>query len=370
MHLAGTLLQRWEAFSQHARLIGFLAEIVGLVVAAWIIHHFVLGNLEAWAKKTDARFDDKLIGVARSALRPLLILAAAAIALNSLPIPAHLLTMANRLLTLALVGTGVYCGYRAVMILATAWLSDSADRQTLIDPATFVIRVIFTGFAVTILLDNLGVSLTAVWTSLGVGSVAVALALQDTLSNFFSGVYIRLDRPVREGDYIKLESSEEGFVQQLGWRSTRIRTLPNNIVVIPNSKLASSIVTNYSQPETAMSLLVSIGVSYNEDPDKVEAILLEEANKTSDTVPGLLREPAPFVRFIPGFGDSSLNFTLICRVATYVDQYLAQHELRKRILARFRAENITIPFPQRDVHVYNHSDSERQSGPLMPPRSG
>jgi small-conductance mechanosensitive channel len=359
MHTVATLFERWEWFTKHAPGLGFIAEMVALVVGGWIIQHLILGSLSRWAERTEATFDDKLVAVVRAALRPLLILAGVAIAVNSLPIPAHLLSMVNRLLTLAALGTAIYCGYRTVMILSTAWLSDSHERQELVDPATFFIRVLFAGFAVTILLDNLGVSLTAVWTSLGVGSVAIALALQDTLSNFFSGVYLRLDRPIRVGDYIKLESGEEGFVDTQGWRSTRIKTLPNNIVVVPNSKLASAIVTNYSMPETPMSLLVSIGVSYEADPDQVESILIEEASRAAGEVPGLMSDPAPFVRFIPGFGDSSLNFTLICRVATFVDQYLAQHELRKRILARFRAEGISIPFPQRDVHVYNHPNSEQ-----------
>lgn len=107
------------------------------------------------------------------------------------------------------------------------------------------------------MLDNLGISLTAVWTTLGVGSVAIALALQDTLSNFFAGVYVRLDSPVRVGDYIRLDGGNEGFVVQIGWRSTRIRTLPNNIAVVPNAKLASAVITNYSMAEYQMSLSTS-----------------------------------------------------------------------------------------------------------------
>jgi small-conductance mechanosensitive channel len=104
-----------------------------------------------------------------------------------------------------------------------------------------------------------------------------------------------------------------------------------------------------------MSLLISIHVSYDEDVDDVERILIEETTAAAQTVPGLLAEPEPFVRFIPGFGDSSLSFTLICRVTSYVDQYLAQHEIRKRILRRFRQEGITIPFPQRDLHIYSEA---------------
>ena len=129
-----------------------------------------------------------------------------------------------------------------------------------------------------------------------------------------------------------------------------------------DAKLASAIVTNYSLPETQMSLLIPVSVSYDSDPGQVEEILIEEATAAAGQVEGLLTEPAPFVRFIPGFGASSLDFTLICRVATFVDQYLAQHEIRKRILARFRKEQISIPFPQRDVHVYGGMLREVESG--------
>ena len=127
--------------------------------------------------------------------------------------------------------------------------------------------------------------------------------------------------------------------------------LPNNIVIIPNSKLAQSIVTNYYLPEKRMSLLISINVSYSSDPERIEKILVEEAKKAVGEVPGLPGDPEPFVRFIPGFGESSLDFTLICQVKEFVDQYLAQHELRKRIFKRFGEEGIEIPFPQRTVHL-------------------
>ena len=102
-----------------------------------------------------------------------------------------------------------------------------------------------------------------------------------------------------------------------------------------------------------MSLLIPIGVSYESDPDLVERVLIEEAVAGAKDIPGLLAEPAPFVRFISGFGESSLDFTLICQVSEFVDQYLAQHELRKRILKRFRREEIEIPFPIRTVYFKN-----------------
>jgi small-conductance mechanosensitive channel len=123
------------------------------------------------------------------------------------------------------------------------------------------------------------------------------------------------------------------------------------MVVIPNSKLSQSIVTNYYLPEKKMSLLIPIGVSYSADPEHVERVLVDEVKKSVGEIPGLLGEPEPFVRFIPGFGESSLDFTLICQVKEFVDQYLAQHELRKRIFKRFKAEGIDMPFPHRTVYL-------------------
>jgi len=202
-----------------------------------------------------------------------------------------------------------------------------------------------------IILSMLGISITPLITALGVGGLAVALALQDTLANLFAGIHILLEKSLRVGDFVKLESGQEGYIDDISWRTTKVRMLPNNMVIIPNSKLAKSIVTNYYLPEKRLSLLIPISVSYSSDPAMVEQVLIDESKRSVGEIPGLLGDPEPFVRFIPGFGESSLNFTLICQVAEFVDQYLAQHELRKRIFARFRAEGIEIPFPQRTVHI-------------------
>jgi small-conductance mechanosensitive channel len=208
------------------------------------------------------------------------------------------------------------------------------------------------------LLNTFGISVTPILTALGVGGIAVALALQDTLSNFFAGFYVSLAGQVRVGDFVKLESGEDGFVTDIGWRSTTLRALPNNLIVIPNNKLAQSIVTNFYLPEKRMSLLISIGVSYDCDPDHVEEVLIDVVCSAAGDVPGLRSDPAPFVRFIPGFGESSLDFTLICQVDEYTDQYLVQHELRKRIFKRFRKEGIEIPFPIRTLDIKARNAAE------------
>ena len=169
----------------------------------------------------------------------MLVIAVVSAGFNLFPLSGRLLTVLNRSFYVAILVVGIYCVTKATLILLNQWLTSNEGRESYREPAEFVVRVVFATFGTMILLENLGVSLTAVWTTLGVGSVAIALALQDTLSNFFAGVYLRLDHPVGLGDYIKLESGEEGFVVERGWRSTRIKALSNNTIVVPNAKLRS-----------------------------------------------------------------------------------------------------------------------------------
>jgi small-conductance mechanosensitive channel len=200
-------------------------------------------------------------------------------------------------------------------------------------------------------LTILGISITPLITALGVGGLAVGLALKDTLENIFAGINLLMERAIRIGDFIRLETGQEGAVEDINWRTTRVRLLSNNIVVIPNSRLAQTVVTNYHLPEKSFILRLPVSVSYQTDPQRVEEVLTEVAKKAAGEVPGLLADPEPEVRFSPGFGESSLDFSLNCRIAEFSRQYLVQHELRKRIFQRFKEEGIEIPFPQRTVHL-------------------
>ena len=350
-----------EWLSRHHAWIAFAAELLVLLLGAWIAQHLAVRYLSSWHRRSGRAANDEFVSsvrrdaaaLIRSALKPLLLLAGLAIAVNSLPVvPAHILVLCNRLFALGMIAVALYVAYRAAMLVSHAWLRSNSARAELVDPAAFFIRVLFAGLGILLLLDNLGVSLTAVWTSLGIGSIAVALALQDTLSNFFAGVYLRLDRPVKVGDYVKIEGKEEGRVDHLGWRSTWIKTRDNTVVVVPNAKLSSSVLTNYSMPGPQLDCTVRFSVGYDADLERVEAIVVAEAKAAAGKIPALLAEPAPYVELIPGFGAYALNLQLNFTVANYEAQYPAQHELRKRILARFRKEGVAIPFPQRDVHVY------------------
>jgi len=337
----------------------YVIEISLIIVAAIIARGVVFLLLNRWLKRFHPNYR-RLADVVGRLVTPALAIAVVAAAFNLFPLSDKLLVVLNRLFYITILVLGIYCVAKVTMAFLDQWIERDESRKSLRDPAEFAVRVLFAMFGTMILLENLGISLTSVWTTLGVGSVAVALALQDTLSNFFAGVYLRLDRPIAIGDYIKLQSGEEGYVAERGWRSTRIQSLANHIIVIPNSKLATTILTNFSLPTTRMGLSIPISVNLESDPQRVEQILVEEAAQAAGKIPGLPADAAPSAQFIPGFGPNSLDFTLNCTVASYVDQYSVQHELRKRILQRLRAEKIEFPVPQRDVHVFATNGAQPQ----------
>lgn len=229
-----------------------------------------------------------------------------------------------------------------------------ANKLAVSFPATSLtenlIKIVVFGLGLLLILSNLGISITPLLTALGVGSLAVALALQDTLSNLFAGIYIVINRQIQAGDYIRLDSGQVGYVTDIGWRSTRIRELPNNVIIVPNAKLSQTIVTNYYQPEKEMSVVFQVGVSYDSDLKKVESVTVEVAKETLKEVQGGVPTFEPFIRYHT-FGDSSINFSVILRVREFTDRYLVTHEFMKRLHARYKQEGITIPFPQRVMHV-------------------
>jgi small-conductance mechanosensitive channel len=202
---------------------------------------------------------------------------------------------------------------------------------------------------VVIILDILGISIAPLITALGVGGLAVALALQDTLANLFAGFHLLIEKSIRVGDFIKLESGHEGYVDDITWRTSRIRTLSNNTVMIPNKKLAQSEVVNYSLPQPEMSISVVLRAGYGADYDRVERVLMEEAQKAVSDLPGLVEGQQPSVAFNPG--ESWAEFSLDFTVKRFVDQYAVKDAVRKRVFRRFAQEGIEIPFTTRTVHV-------------------
>lgn len=201
------------------------------------------------------------------------------------------------------------------------------------------------------ILPQLGVQITPLITGLGIGGLAVALALQDTLSNLFSGFQIILTRQVVTGDYIQLESGHEGYVTDVQWRNSTIKSrLDDAETVIPNRKLADSVVTNYSMPHNPMWVKLEAGVHYASDLERVEEVTLDVGREVAEEVDGADGDTEPVIRY-RGFGDSAITFVTRVKVDEFDRQFLVKHEFIKRLHQRFDEEDITIPFPIRTLDV-------------------
>ncbi len=266
------------------------------------------------------------------------------------PLPAKLIRYSDALLMILFVLAG-YLFLDGLMMEVLRRYSKKAD---IIASSAGVMKTLYRGiilsFVFLIVLDRFKITISPFLASLGIGGLVVALALQDTLANFFSGIYINLDKPIRIGDYIMLESGQEGYVAHIGWRSTRIRTLSSNIIIVPNAKLASSRVTNFYLPDLGMSILVKVGVSYQSDLEKVEKVTIDVAKQVLQETEGADKEFEPFIRY-NGFGESGINLTVIIRGKEYTDQYLIIHEFIKRLHRCYQREGIEMPFPTRTVYV-------------------
>jgi small-conductance mechanosensitive channel len=211
-----------------------------------------------------------------------------------------------------------------------------------------ITRVLVLALGLLVLLDSLGVAITPLLTALGVGGLAVALALQDTLTNLFAGVHILASRKVQPGDFIQLDNGMEGYVVDTNWRNTTIRQLPDNLVIVPNATLAGSILTNYNRPQQEMSVLVQVGVAYDSNLEHVERVTCEVGSEVMRSVEGAVTAHQPFIRYHT-FSDSSINFSVVLRAAEVTAQYLVVHEFIKRLHRRYQMEGIQIPFPIRTI---------------------
>lgn len=206
-----------------------------------------------------------------------------------------------------------------------------------------------------------GIDISPLLASGAIGGLAIALAAQDTFSNLIAGFFLTMDKPVRVGDFIKLESGEEGYVQEIGWRNTRVRLLRNNMVIIPNSKLNQSVVTNYYMPEPELSVIIGCSVSYDSDLPRVEAIAIEVGREVLQKVEGAVADWEPLVRWTQ-FGDSGINFNTVLRAHEYGNQFLLQSEFIKALHARFSQDEIEIPYPIQTVVIKSEKPAEETAG--------
>lgn len=321
-------------------------------VALSIAMGFALKAARRFTERTSTKVDDLILSSLRGPLRLFSFYVALIIALQFAPkgVAAHHLTKTLQ---------------HAGLVLFLVWIFTRAVRAWLLRPGQFgsmggrklMFRMLQVGamaLAGIMLLDAFGVSITPLLASLGIGSMAVALALQDTLSNLFAGFYLQIDEPIREGDFVRLDDGTEGKIEQIGWRSTKLILASNNVVVIPNSKLTTSQIMNFDLGDSETSVLVPMGVSYKEDLIRVEKVTLEVAKSILTQMPEGAKNFEPVVRY-NNFADSAIEFNVVLRARNITDQFVLRHEFIKAVHARYQQENIEIPFPQRVVELIKNN---------------
>jgi small-conductance mechanosensitive channel len=337
-----------RALTLHDLIVAGVAVAAG--VAAGLLLRLTLRWLGERASRTRWSGDDVIVDALRTLVPWAAIAAGAAAAATALPLTARVGHHVTMTLTALLILAATLTAARVITGLVR---SVAQSRSGVAGSATIFVnitRVVVLAMGFLVMLETLGVSIAPLLTALGVGGLAVALALQDTLANLFAGVHILASKTVQPGDYIRLSSGEEGYVVDINWRNTVVRQLSNNLVIIPNARLAGTNMTNFSRPEQQLSITVQVGVGYDSDLEHVERVTTEIVENVMTEITGAVPDHEPAVRFHT-FGDSRINFTVILGVGEFSDQYRIKHEFIKRLHERFRAEGITVPAPTRTVTV-------------------
>ena len=245
-------------------------------------------------------------------------------------------------------------------LLNIAESTETKIDDTLLPTLRRVLPITIYAVGALVAIDSVGVSISPILAGLGIGGLAVALAVQPTLSNFFAGTYVVTEGELKEGDFIELEGGPSGYVEDVGWRSTKIRSRFNNLVIIPNSRMAESIVTNYFSPTPAMNVIVTCGVSYDANLEDVERFSVEEAQAVINDSDQAIKDVEPFFGF-SNFGDSNIDFFVFLQAIDRTGTFTLKSELIKRIHARFNVEGIEINYPVRKI-VYSEPVNSDQGG--------
>jgi small-conductance mechanosensitive channel len=325
-----------------------------IVILAYVAFERVIHQL---TKRTKTKLDDIIFKIIRRPVIILLVLFGLVSSIDVLDLPRDIVGYVNQAYLIVLILLVTWLAYKLfkdILIYYGRIYAEKTHTQIddiLIPIAEKVGAVIIIVVAIAILLAYTGVDLTMLAVGSIVISMVIAFALQDTLSNFFSGIYLLTDRPFKAGDLILLASGEVCRIEHIGMRSTRVyNTFDHTMIVLPNNMLANDKIVNYTEPDTQFRITTSVGVAYGTDVGKVSGILHEVA----EAHPKVLKEPEkyrPLVRFTE-FGDSSLNFQLWTWIDNVYDRFEVKTDLNKEIDRRFKEENITIPFPQRTVWMH------------------
>ena len=329
--------------------IGAAAVLIGgLLLRAFATHW-----LSRWARSTQTRVDDVTIATLRWPSLVWIVQIAIIVGLHLVELPGAEVNSVVRRLMHALFVLSLTLGLMRLARelvrpdtsggIAESSMAPSGLLRTFTTVAILIVGLL-------LMLSVLEINIVPLLGALGVGGLAAGLALQPTLTNLFAGFHIALSRQFRLGYRVRLATGEEGYIDDIAWRTTTLRTPANHLIIIPNSKFADAIVTNFNLPDSEVNITVRIAVAYDSDPRHVEAALTDEAKRTLTELPQLVSAFQPVVR-LQSFGDSALDYIVILRVNDFDAQFTVWNEVHTRFFERLRREGIEIPFPTRSVYV-------------------
>lgn len=330
--------------------INVILSILAFIIIAKVIDLFIDKVLRRFVKFTKSDVDDRIIDIIHRPIYFTIIIIGCIFAVTYMEPPQKAIFYANGTLYTFVAILWTFTIVKLANALIEHFIYKVAEARGLREIVHLVENVFKIAMVVVLFIVILSIwqiNITPLLASAGIAGIAIAIAAKDTLANFFGGISIFIDRPYKIGDYIVLDNKERGEVVAIGVRSTRIKTRDDILITVPNSIIANSKIINESAPIPKFRVRIPVGVSYGSDIDLVEKTLLETAANNAN----IQTEPSPRVRFRE-FGDSALLFELLCWAQEPALRGRTIHELNSAIYKRFNATGITIPFPQRDVHLY------------------
>lgn len=330
-----------------------LSILASGIVIGGLIEFFLIDRLQKIAQRTRWQGDEVILRAMKGLSLIWFTLIGAYIAAMNMPLSALLVGRSKKIILVVFIFITTIFLSRLIVGFIRQYTEKISGKIPVTSIFTTITRIIVISIGTMIILNELGISITPILTALGVGGLAVALALQDTLSNLFAGFHILASKSIRPGDYVKLQTGEEGYISDINWRVTSIKA-PDHVIIIPNSKVSSSILANFSLPDSKFSLVIPVSVSYDSDLKKTEEVTMQTAKELINELEGCSKEDEPLIRFI-NFGDSGIHFNVILKVKEYTEQFSVRSEFIKRLHQRYKENGIEIPFPTRTIHTKSSS---------------
>lgn len=342
----------WQAHL--GETIAALAIVAGGVVVAWAAGALLRRLMHVLTHAAESALDDTLLRATRRPLALLIVLGAGQIALRTLPyLHAHQATIHQAWLAATLM-VGVVAVQRVLLALLD-WYVMRSVRVGYVTPTARSLPIVRRAMAVAIfvlgavmVLDQMGISVSPLLAGLGIGGLAVALALQPLLSNVFAGSYVLSDGSIGVGDFIELRDGPIGWVEDIGWRAARIRDFDNNVIIVPNAKLADAVVTNYTAIDPGVDARVTLSVTPDADLERVEAVGLTALRAVIESHPAVVAEQPPLLQF-RAFGDAGVELLAKVRARHRSEVGGLQHAMIMSLHAHFTSAGIVISTPTRHV---------------------